>query len=92
MGTSAACCPHSMRKIRVRRICVFRGRGQCSLNHMQHQIQPKEAKTMKGYLLAFTLATCCVMAMAQSTPMVTAADKLQADIAKGAARVHPQRR
>ena len=27
-------------------------------------------------------ATCCVMAMAQSTPMVTAANKLQADIAK----------
>lgn len=37
---------------------------------------------MKGYLLAFTLSTCCVMAMAQSTPMVTAANKLQADIAK----------
>ena len=37
---------------------------------------------MKGYLLAFTLATCGVMAMAQSTPMVTAANKLQADIAK----------
>ena len=37
---------------------------------------------MKGYLLAFTLATCSVMALAQSTPMVTAADKLQADIAK----------
>jgi hypothetical protein len=49
---------------------------------MQHQIQPKEAKPMKGYLLAFTLATCGVMAMAQSTPMVTAAEKLQADIAK----------
>src|ERR1700730_6994175 len=71
-----------MRKIRVRRICVFRGRGQCSLNYMQHQIQPKEAKTMKGYLLAFTLVTCSVMAMAQSTPMVAAADKLQVDIAK----------
>ena len=37
---------------------------------------------MKNYLLAFTLATCCGMAMAQSTPMVTAASKLQADIAK----------
>ncbi len=81
-GNAAACNPHSMRKIRVRRICVLRGRGQCSLNRMQHQIQPKEAKTMKGFLLAFTLATCSVMAMAQSTPMVTAAGKLQADIAK----------
>jgi hypothetical protein len=49
---------------------------------MQHQIQPKQEKTMKGYLLAFTLATCSVMAMAQSTPMVAAADKLQVDIAK----------
>ncbi len=37
---------------------------------------------MKSYLFAFTLATCCAMAMAQSTPMVTAAGKLQADIAK----------
>ena len=37
---------------------------------------------MKGYLLVLTLATCSVMAMAQSTPMVTAANKLQADIAK----------
>ena len=37
---------------------------------------------MKNYLLAFTLATCSVMALAQSTPMVTAANKLQADIAK----------
>ena len=37
---------------------------------------------MKGYLLVFTLATCSVMAMAQSTPMVAAADKLQVDIAK----------
>ena len=37
---------------------------------------------MKGYLLVFTLATCSVMALAQSTPMVAAAEKLQADIAK----------
>ena len=37
---------------------------------------------MQGYLLAFTLATCSVMALAQSTSMVTAAVKLQADIAK----------
>lgn len=37
---------------------------------------------MKGCLLGFTLLTCCGMAMAQSTPMVTAANKLQADIAK----------
>ena len=37
---------------------------------------------MKSYLLIFTLATCCGMALAQSTPMVTAANKLQADIAK----------
>src|ERR1700735_2795919 len=37
---------------------------------------------MKGYLLAFTLTTCCVMAMGQSKPMVTAANKLQSDIAK----------
>jgi hypothetical protein len=48
---------------------------------MQHQIQPEE-KPMKGYLVAFTLAACGVMAMAQSTPMVAAAGKLQADIAK----------
>ena len=39
-------------------------------------------KTMKGYLLVFTLPTCSVMAMAQSTPVVAAAEKLQADIAK----------
>ena len=37
---------------------------------------------MKGYLLPFTLATCTVIAMAQSTPMVAAAEKLQADLAK----------
>ena len=37
---------------------------------------------MKGFLLVFTLLTCCGMAMAQSTPMVTAANNLQADIAK----------
>ena len=37
---------------------------------------------MKGYLLAFTLVACGVMAVAQSSPMVTAADKLQADITK----------
>jgi hypothetical protein len=41
-----------------------------------------EAKTMKNLLLAFTLLTCCGAAVAQSTPMVTAANKLQADIAK----------
>jgi hypothetical protein len=71
-----------MLKIRVRRNLFSERRGQCSLNDMQHQIQPNEAKTMKGYLLAFILATCCGMAMAQSTPMVAAANKLQADIAK----------
>jgi len=49
---------------------------------MQHAIQPQKAKAMQGYLLAFTLATCSVMALAQSTSMVTAAVKLQADIAK----------
>jgi hypothetical protein len=37
---------------------------------------------MKNLLLAFTLLTCCGAAVAQSTPMVTAANKLQADIAK----------
>jgi hypothetical protein len=37
---------------------------------------------MKGYVVAFTLATCSVMAMAQSTPMETAAHKLQADVAQ----------
>ena len=37
---------------------------------------------MKGYFLAFTLAASSVMAMAQSTPMVAAAEKLQLDIAK----------
>jgi hypothetical protein len=37
---------------------------------------------MKGYILGFTLLACCAMAMAQDTPMVTAANKLQADIAK----------
>lgn len=37
---------------------------------------------MKGYLLAFTLAACCVMALAQGTPVVAAAEKLQVDIAK----------
>lgn len=37
---------------------------------------------MKGYLLAFMLVTCSVMAMAQSTPLVAAAEKLQVDIAK----------
>src|SRR5579863_5350382 len=81
-GNSAACDPRLMRKIRVRRIYVFRERGQCSLSDMQHQIQSKEAKTMKGYILAFTLVTCSVMAMAQTNPMVAAADKLQVDIAK----------
>jgi hypothetical protein len=37
---------------------------------------------MKGFILAFTLLTCCGAAVAQSTPMVTAANKLQADITK----------
>jgi hypothetical protein len=37
---------------------------------------------MKSYLVAFTLAASTVMAMAQSTPLVEAADKLQIDIAK----------
>lgn len=37
---------------------------------------------MKGFVLVFTLLTCCGMAMAQDTPMVTAANKLQADITK----------
>src|ERR1700733_8141690 len=37
---------------------------------------------MKSFILAFTLLTCCGAAVAQSTPMVTAANKLQADIAK----------
>jgi hypothetical protein len=49
---------------------------------MQPQIQRNETKTMKGYLLAFMLVTCSVMAMAQSTPLVAAAEKLQVDIAK----------
>ena len=81
-GNNASCYPRSMLKIRVRRIRRSRRRGRCFLKDMQHQIQRNEAKTMKGYLLAFTLATCCGMAMAQSTPMVAAANKLQADIAK----------
>jgi hypothetical protein len=71
-----------MLKIRVRRIPLSVRRGQCSLKDVEHQTKPNEAKTMKNYLLAFTLVTCCGLAMAQSTPMVTAANKLQADLAK----------
>lgn len=37
---------------------------------------------MKSYFLACTLAASSVMAMAQSTSMVAAAEQLQADIAK----------
>jgi hypothetical protein len=37
---------------------------------------------MKGFVLALTLLASCVMATAQDTPMVAAANKLQADIAK----------
>jgi hypothetical protein len=70
-----------MRKIRVRRIYACGGSRVVFPHNMQHQILFPEAKEMKGYLLAFTLAACSVMAMAQSTPMVTAAGKLQADIA-----------
>jgi hypothetical protein len=78
----AACYPRLTLKIRVQRILFSEGRGQCSLGDVQHQTQPNEANTMKSYLLVFTLATCCGMALAQSTPMVTAANKLQIDIAK----------
>jgi hypothetical protein len=78
----AACYPRLTLKIRVPRNLLSGGRRQCSLKDVQHQTQLNEAKTMKNYLLAFTLITCCGMAMAQSTPMVAAANKLQADITK----------
>ncbi len=74
--------PRLTLKIRVPRNLLSGGSGQCSLKDVEYQTHSDEVKTMKKYLLAFTLVTCCGMAMALSTPMVAAANKLQADIAK----------